>query len=98
MDDLPGCKFRQVVEMESEHMPAQKSWIVTTSAERPIHEITDDLKEAGFDVGQVLEEVNSITGAASDTAVAKLRSIKGVVDVSPDTPIDIGPPGSPETW
>jgi hypothetical protein len=79
-------------------MPAHKSWIVTTSSERPIGEITSDLEEAGFSVGQVLEEINSITGAAADTAVAKLRSIKGVVDVAPDTPIDIGPPGSSETW
>jgi hypothetical protein len=79
-------------------MPKDKSWIVTTSADRPIGEITKDLKEAGFSVGQVLEEINSITGAAAEGAVEKLRSIKGVVDVSPDTPIDIGPPGSPETW
>jgi hypothetical protein len=79
-------------------MPDDKSWVVTTSTDRPISEITKDLKEAGFSVGQVLEEINSITGAAAEGAVAKLRSIKGVVDVSPDTPIDIGPPGSPKTW
>jgi hypothetical protein len=79
-------------------MPDHKSWIVTTSADRPIGEITSDLKEAGFSVGHVLEEINSITGAAAETSVAKLRSIKGVVDVSPDLPVDIGPPGAPETW
>jgi hypothetical protein len=79
-------------------MAGEKGWIVTTSADRPISEITKDLKSAGFSVGQVMEEINSITGAAAEASVEKLRSIKGVVDVSPDTPIDIGPPGSKETW
>jgi hypothetical protein len=79
-------------------MATAKNWVVTTSADRPINDIAKDLKEAGFDVGHVLEEVGSITGAAAEEAVAKLRSIRGVVDVSPDSPIDIGPPDSPETW
>lgn len=79
-------------------MAATKSWVVTTSADRPIGDITRELKEAGFDVGQVLEEIGTITGAAADETISKVRSIRGVVDVSPDLPIDIGPPDSPETW
>jgi hypothetical protein len=79
-------------------MPKHKNWIVTTSSDRPIVDITKDLKDAGFAVGQVLEEAGSITGAAADDTVTKVRSIAGVVDVSPDTPIDIGPPDSPKTW
>jgi hypothetical protein len=42
--------------------------------------------------------VGSITGAAGEETVKKVRSIAGVVDVSPDHPIDIGPPDSPHTW
>jgi hypothetical protein len=79
-------------------MPASKNWIVTTSSDRPIRDIAKDLTEAGFSVGNVNDEIQSITGAAGDETVEKLRSISGVVDVSPDTPIDIGPPDSPETW
>jgi hypothetical protein len=79
-------------------MPESKGWIVTTSPDRPISDIMKDLKAAGFSIGQVLEEAGSITGAAVDETVKKVRSIAGVVDVSPDTPIDIGPPGSRETW
>jgi hypothetical protein len=79
-------------------MAVTKSWVVTTSADRPISDITRELKEAGFDVGQVLEEIGSITGDAAEETITKLRSIRGVVDVSPDLPIDIGPPDSPETW
>ena len=79
-------------------MAETRGWVITTSADRPINEIAKDLKAAGFTVGNVLEEVGSITGAAADDTVHKLRSIPGVVDVSPDAPIDIGPPDSPETW
>jgi hypothetical protein len=79
-------------------MPGSKVWIVTTSSERPMTEIAKDLEEAGFSIGQVLEEIGSITGEAGDETVGKVRSIAGVVDVSQDVPIDIGPPDSPETW
>ena len=75
-------------------MAESKRWIVTTSADRPIGEIARDLKDAGFAVGRVLEAIGAITGAAAEETVARLRSIRGVVDVSPDRPVDIGPPDS----
>jgi hypothetical protein len=74
------------------------TWIVTTSSERPIKDIAKDLTEAGFTVANVNDEIQSITGAARGASVEKLRKVSGVVDVSPDEPIDIGPPGSPDTW
>ncbi len=79
-------------------MAESKGWIVTTSPDRPIKEIAKDLKAAGFTVGQVLEEIGSITGAAAEDVAKRARSIAGVVDVSPDSPIEIGPPGSPDSW
>ena len=79
-------------------MPEYKGWIVTTSADRPIGDIRRDLEAAGFSVTNMFEEIGSISGAASEETVSKLRTIKGVVDVSPDLPIDIGPPDAPETW
>ena len=79
-------------------MPEQKGWIVTTSSDRAIRDIASDLKKAGFSVGHVLEEVGSITGAAADETITKLRSIPGVVDVSPDRPVGIDPPDSGDTW
>jgi hypothetical protein len=75
-----------------------KRWIVTTSPDRPIAEIARKLAAAGFAVEAVNEEINSISGTATDQAVAKMRSVPGVADVSPDVPIEIGPPGSDETW
>ena len=79
-------------------MAENRGWIVTTSSDRSIKDIARDLKKAGFTVGRVLEEVGSITGAAADETITKLRSIPGVVDVSPDRSISIGPPDSGETW
>jgi predicted CoA-binding protein len=83
---------------QQKKMPTSRNWVVTTSADRPIKEIARDLEDAGFSVGQVNDEIQSITGAAGDESVKKLRKISGVVDVSPDTAIDIGPPDSPKTW
>ena len=75
-----------------------KGWIVTTSSERAINDIASDLRNAGFAVGRVLEEVGSITGEAADDTITRLRAIPGVVNVSPDRPISIGPPDSGDDW
>lgn len=73
----------------------EKEWIVTTSSDRPIREIAKDLERAGFSISAVNDEIQSIAGRASQENVGKLRSIRGVIDVSPDEPIDIGPPDAP---
>lgn len=75
-----------------------KAWIVTISGPRPVNEVAKDLKAAGFVVDQVLDEIGSITGKADDGVVAKLRTIRGVADVSSEGEIDIGPPDAPTTW
>jgi hypothetical protein len=79
-------------------MAKVKRWIITTGGDRPIREIARDLARAGLKGGKVLELVGSITGTANDTAIAKIRSVRGVVEVSPDIEIDIGPPDSKESW
>ena len=63
-----------------------------------IKDFVKDLEKAGLSVGNVNDQIQSISGAAGDEAVEMLRRVPGVVDVSPDQPIDIGPPDSPETW
>lgn len=51
---------------------------VTPSGSRSIHEIAGDLKAAGFDVGQVLDTIGSITGSAPRSLIGKLEKIEGV--------------------
>ncbi len=79
-------------------MAEAKSWIIAISGDRPIQDIAKDLTDAGLIGVQVLEEINVITGKAEDKAIVKLRKVRGVVDVSPDMPVDVGPPDSPNTW
>jgi hypothetical protein len=79
-------------------MPKGKKVIITMGGDRPIQDVARDLADAGLKNGQVLEEIGSITGSAEDDAVSKLRKIRGVADVSPDSSVDVGPPGSRETW
>ena len=79
-------------------MAKEKRWIVTTSGDPSINEVKKKLVENGFKVDQVLGEIGAIIGDAEDDVATKVRDISGVVDVSPEEPIDIGPPGAPETW
>jgi hypothetical protein len=79
-------------------MAKSKKWIVTASGDRSLSEVKKQLTEKGFTVEQVLDQIGCITGSASDDVAERLRTIPGVADVSPDTPIDIGPPDAPVTW
>ena len=79
-------------------MAKNKTWIITTSGKRPAKDVVKDLKAKGFTVDQVLDEIGTITGAGDDSVADKVRKIEGVSDVSPDSPIDIGPPDAPTTW
>ena len=78
-------------------MPQAKkqSLVITTSGNRSIKDVARDLKDAGFDVEEVLESINVVTGKGKVGSKDKLRSVPDVVDVSEDHPVDIGPPGSP---
>ena len=83
---------------EAAPMPKGKGWIVTLSGNRPIGDVARDLARAGFKVDRVNEQISSISGTGDSRLKSKLKGIKGVVDVTPDTPIDIGPPRSSKTW
>lgn len=71
---------------------AKPAVIVTMSGERNVRDVVRDLKSAGLEVDQVLEETGIVTGTADSRTHARLRKIQGVADVSADHPVDIGPP------
>ena len=75
-------------------MAESKRWVVTTSGDRPLNDVARDIEAAGFAIDQVLEAVGIITGSATDSVAEAVRTIPGVTDVSPDVPVDIGPPDS----
>lgn len=73
-------------------MSDKPTWIITASGDRPVAELVTDLRKAGLVVGSLLAEIGVITGQCSKAQAAALRKVAGVADVSPDAPIDIGPP------
>ena len=76
----------------------KKTWVVTASGDRALDEVAKDLRKSGFHVEEVFHEIGSIHGHGGEDAVKKARKVKGVADVSANVPIDIGPPGSKDTW
>lgn len=75
-----------------------KRWVVTTSGDQSLDDIQKNLVDNGFKVDEVLTEIGLITGVAEDDVAEKMRQVGGVVDVSPEPAVDIGPPGSSDTW
>ena len=73
--------------------PITVTWIVPATGERPVAELVSDLRQAGLVVSSLLAEIGVVTGQCSKAQAAALRKVAGVADVSPDAPIDIGPPG-----
>ncbi len=73
-------------------------WLITISNDQPIQDIATRLSAEGLTIREVLEELGCITGAADDATAQRLKQVKGVVDVAPDMPMDIGPPGDDDTW
>jgi len=76
----------------------QSVWIITTNGKRDIRAIAKDLAAAGLSVTQNFSAIPCITGRAGKSSIAKIKKVKGVVDVAPDVPVRIGPPGKKLTW
>ena len=79
-------------------MPKIALWIITISNDQSINDIATRLSEEGLTVKEILEEIGCITGSADEVTAERLKRVKGVVDIAPDMQIDVGPPGSEETW
>lgn len=80
-------------------MARKQRWVVTTSGDRPMSEVKSDLKEKGFEIGDVLDEIGIVTGTCDDDIAEKVRGVAGVTDVSPEPGGEhVGPPDAPITW
>ena len=73
-------------------MSDKPTWIITASGDRPVAELVADLRKAGLVVGTLMAEIGVITGQCTPAQATALRKVAGVADVSPDAPVDIGPP------
>jgi hypothetical protein len=79
-------------------MTQPKRWVVTTSPDHEFGEVARELASRGFTIEQQMDAIGVVVGSAHDDVAEGLKGVKGVTDVSPDAPIDIGPPGSSDTW
>ena len=73
-------------------------WIITVSSDRSISDIAARLSAEGLAIRDLLEDIGCITGTADNDTAERLKHINGVLDIAPDMPIELGPPGSNETW
>lgn len=73
-------------------------WIITISSDQSIKDIATRLRAEGLTIKDVLEEIGCITGSADTATADRLKKIEGVIDIAPDMQIELGPPGSEETW
>lgn len=89
---------RQLPHSTKNRMAETKKWVVTLSDQRPTSEVAQELTQNGFTIDQVLDEINCVTGTASEEVAKKLRTLPGITDVSPEAGIDIGPPDADPTW
>lgn len=80
-------------------MSADTKWIVTVeSPGRDIGAVADDLRKEGLIISEIMSEVGVISGTAEASSSAKMRRIRGVIDVTKDGTIEIGNPDSKITW
>lgn len=79
-------------------MPESKRWVVTTSPEQPFGEVTRELASRGLTIEQEMDAIGVVVGSGDDSVAESLRGVKGVTDVSPDAPVNIGPPDQTDTW
>lgn len=78
---------------------AKKKWIVITSGDQPLDEISKALTQKGFSIESTMDAIGQITGEASEAVKKQALKIPGVTDiVSSHDDINIGNPDSETTW
>ena len=73
---------------------ALKTYIVTLTPGSNTESAASGLRAKGFAVSNVMKEIGVIAGDADDAAIASLREVPGVADVSESGGVNIPPPDS----
>jgi len=80
-------------------MPDTKKWIIITSGDQPLQDVSQALKKNGFTIDSTLDAIGQVIATGSDKMKNESLKIKGVLDIIPsEDDINIGPPGSDITW
>ena len=79
-------------------MSNKKQWIVVTSGEHSLDDVSKELEKKGFTIDSKLEAIGQIVGTATDDMRNEALKLKGISSIEPSHEINIGPPGSDITW
>lgn len=80
-------------------MADEQTWIVITSNEQPIQQVSKELREKGFTIEDTLEAIGQLVVKGDEKMKQQSLKIKGVTDIVPSgNNINIGDPGSDLTW
>ena len=80
-------------------MDDKKTYIILTSGDEPLKNISRELKKKGFSIDATLHAVGQIVAKGNEEMRKKALEIKGVTDIVPShDDINIGPPDSEITW
>jgi hypothetical protein len=70
----------------------KQDWIVTLDPHQTSDAVVSQLGQLGLIVGQIMTAAGVIVVHGTFKQANQARNVPGVVDVSMDQPIDIGPP------
>jgi hypothetical protein len=70
---------------------ADPLWTVTCEFGSPLAPTVKALRDTGFQVTDVLDEIGIVNGHAPAAMVPRLQALKGVADVSPTLGFSLGP-------
>lgn len=80
-------------------MSDKKTYIIITSEDEPIQNISRELKKKGFSIESTLDAIGQIIGKGDAEMKKEALKIKGVKDIiQSHDDINIGQPDSDTTW
>lgn len=79
-------------------MPDKKQWVVVTTGEHPLEHVSKELEKKGFTIDSKLEAIGQIVGSGTEQMKEAALKLKGISSIEPSQDINIGPPGSDQTW
>ncbi|MER7010252.1 hypothetical protein ABT324_02330 [Saccharopolyspora sp. NPDC000359] len=77
---------------------ALRRWVVTVASGRALTDVASALAGHGFTDMQLHDQIGVIVGAAEEDVADDARAVSGVLDVSPEGQVDVGPPDAPLSW
>lgn len=73
-------------------------WVVTIAEDHYIQDVAHELAALGMSRQTISAKVGSITGVADPKAVARMRRVEGVLEITPEVSQKMTPPDKNHAW